>query len=62
MLIVSMSIVGAIVIVVACIALLAIAGGLVMRRQGDAAERIDPLGDPIKPQGFERPRDEGDLL
>lgn len=63
MTIVAVSLIGGILIALGCLAALAIAGGLITREvQGRAAERIDPLGDPIQPPHFERPRDEGDLL
>jgi hypothetical protein len=63
MAVLAVSTVGAILIVVGCVALLAIAGGLIMGGvQGRAAQRADPLGDPIETPDFKRPRDEGDLL
>jgi hypothetical protein len=53
----------AIVIVIACVALLALAGGALMGNVfGRTSERADPLGDPIEPPGFKRPPNEGDLL
>jgi hypothetical protein len=61
--VVAISTLGAILIAVGCIALLALAGGLITRNAfGRSAERVDPLGDPIEPPDFKRPRNEGDLL
>jgi hypothetical protein len=63
MTVIALSTLGAILIVVGCIALLALAGGLITRNVfGKTAEQIDPIGDKIEPPGFKRPRDEGDLL
>lgn len=65
MTVIGMSIWGALLIAIACVVLLAVAGGLLTRNtQGRAAESVDPIGDKIqKPsQEFRRPRDEGDLL
>jgi hypothetical protein len=61
-LVIAISTIGAILIVVGCIALLALAGGLVASSSGRNAERVDPLGDRIETQDFKRPRNEGDLL
>ena len=61
--VVAVSMLGAILIAVGCIALLALAGGLLTQNVfGRTAERVDPLGDPIETQDFKRPRNEGDLL
>lgn len=63
MTIMAVAVLGGILIAIACLAALAVAGGLIARGvQGRAAERIDPLGDPIEAPDFKRPRDEGDLL
>ncbi len=60
--VIAISTLGAILISVGCIALLTLAGGLLMRNFGNTAEQVDPLGDRIEPPGFKRPGNEGDLL
>jgi hypothetical protein len=63
MTVIAVSTLGAILISIGCVALLGLAGGLLMRNVfGRTAEQIDPIGDKIEPPGFKRPRDEGDLL
>jgi hypothetical protein len=61
MFVIAISTIGAILIAVGCIALLALAGGLVSSF-GRTAERVDPVGGRVRTQDFKRPRDEGDLL
>jgi hypothetical protein len=66
MTVIAVSTLGAILIAIGCIALLALAGGALTRNVfGKTAEQIDPIGDRIEPPEspeFKRPRDEGDLL